>query len=821
LEVAVRVPPVTARTAGQFILTCGRAGKEVFREVKSVTVLDSNGGPKPSLAKGQVAAIDPAGLVAARLQSRGISFTAAGKFEDIPATARVVVIGPDALTARDATDPKWLSLAARGTRVLVLDQKHPLHYQAIPADLTPSQYVGRVAFMENPSHPIFAGLEQDDFFTWSKDHVVYRNVYEKGSYGARSLAHCDEKLGYSAIAECGTGEGLLLLCQLAAGSKLAFDPVAQRLFDNMLAYCQTYQPLRRATAAIFNETRPAGKLLATSGLIYDKLPETIAAVRDAKHQIVIVDASAQNLQALAANLDLVKSFTGRGGWLFLWGLTPEGLPAFNKIVGVEHLLRPFERERVTLPPVRDPLLSGLTMRDVVMSSGETIMFGDKFLAGDVFTHVVDYDDIAPFCEFPPPKHFYPTMQEPPHPDNFPRNMVNGFTAADSWMYIFSLYPDRSRVEFDLKLPREETTLQMDFVPNAFYNIINKIELTYDGDEANKVAIKVKPEGTLQSLDLPRRKAKVLHVKFADWEKRSKGENVIGVDNMWIKVQRSPEFYQKVQPLLNIGALVKYAQGPGGVLLCQLNILKSESVPENSDKKKYIVTTLLRNLGAPFAGAKLLVAGQGLKYSPIALDDRCNQYLTGDKAWFGGNRDLRLLPVGLRKFAGVEYLVRDFKTSPLHSCVMLAGPGVPGTLPNEVKDLPVAKKADALFFLHAFNRLREWQAPHQGDKTPPVLFKYVVRYADGKTADVPVRYADGVDHWVTSKEPAGLKNATVAWAAPLGDGKSDEQAVVYQMQWNNPRPEAEIKSVDLCYDPTTGGQYGVPALLAISAAVRVE
>ncbi|MCY2991370.1 MAG: hypothetical protein NTY19_26375 [Planctomycetota bacterium] len=818
VEIIVQVPAVPRRTAGEFSLTCRRAGQEVFREVKPVAVIDPNAGPKPSLAREELAVLDPAGVVQARLQARGIGFTAVAGCEQVTPRTRVLVIGPDALSPRDATDPKWLSLAARGVRVLVLDQQYPLQYQALPADLVPTAYVGRIAFAENLQHPVFAGLDQADFFTWSKDHIVYRHVYQKASHGAKSLAHCDEKLACSAIAECGVNDGLLLLCQLVAGTKLGFDPVAQRLFDNLLAYCQAYQPASKPTAVVFDENTPIGKLLAGSGLIYDKSPDVLSAVRDGQHQVVVVDANPTNLQALVGNADAVKAFTGRGGWLFLWGLTPDGLASFNKLVGVEHLLRPFERERVTLPPVRDPLLSGLTMRDVVMSSGETIMFGDKFLANDVFTHVVDFDDIAPFGEFPSFKHFY-TDRDQPNPDNHPRNMVNGFTAEDSWKYIFSMYPSRGRTEFDLKLPREETTLQLDFIPNTLYNIINKIELTYDGDEAHKVTLNLKPEGGLQSVELPHRQVRVLHIKFAGWNERST-QDVIGVDNLWIKVQRKPDFYRQVQPLLNLGALVKYPQGAGGLVLCQLNILKSESVPENADKKKHIVATLLRNLGAPFAGAKLLVAGEGLKYTPLALEEKCNQFLTSDRGWLDGGRDLQLLPVGRNKFAGVEYLIRDFKTSPLASCVMLGGPGVKGNLPNEAKDLPVAQKADALFFLHAFRRLRDWQPPGQGDKTPPALFQYVVRYADGQTVEVPVRYADGADHWIV-KDPQGLKHATVAWAAPFPNDKSGEQAVVYQLQWNNPRPDVEIKSVDLRYDPATGGQYGIPALLAITAATRIR
>ena len=116
----------------------------------------------------------------------------------------------------------------------MLEQEHPLHFQALPADLAPTDYVGRVAFMENPEHPAFAGLAQADFFTWSGDHVVYRNVYKKATRGAVSLAHCDEQLGYSAIAECPVNEGLMVLCQMVVGEKLATDPVAQRLFDNLL-----------------------------------------------------------------------------------------------------------------------------------------------------------------------------------------------------------------------------------------------------------------------------------------------------------------------------------------------------------------------------------------------------------------------------------------------------------------------------------------------------------------------------------------------------------------------------------------------------------
>ena len=284
----------------------------------------------------------------------------------------------------------------------MLEQEHPLHFQALPSDLSPTDYAGRVAFMENAEHPAFAGLAQADFFTWSGDHVVYRNVYKKATRGAVSLAHCDEQLGYSAIAECPVNEGLMVLCQMVVGEKLATDPVAQRLFDNLLSYCDRYVHVQKRTAVVMDPKSPAAKLLADAGLRFDVAGDILSVMADGTHQILVFDATPANLKVLAAAPDRVKAFTAKGGWLIAWGLTPDGLADFNRLVGVEHLIRPFELERVNLPAARDPLLSGITVRDVTMESGEQMFpwAGDKYLVDDEFTYVVDFDDIAPFCEFP-------------------------------------------------------------------------------------------------------------------------------------------------------------------------------------------------------------------------------------------------------------------------------------------------------------------------------------------------------------------------------------------------------------------------------------
>ncbi len=639
-DIAVKVPQVSRRTAGEFILTCTRAGKEVFREVKPVSVLDPNAGPKPSLAKADLVVFDPLGSVKARLQARGIAFTEVALVAEIPAKAKVVVIGKDALSAREATDPQWTALAGNGAKVLVLDQAHPLHYQATPSDLAPTDFVGRVAFEQNTEHPIFSGLEQSDFFTWSKDHVVYRNVYTKPTHGATSLAHCDKELNYSAIAECPVNDGLLLLCQMVVGEKLAFDPVAQRLFDNMLAYCASYVPIRRETAVVMAEGSPALKLLRESGLKFDTAADVLSTVSGGKHQVVIFDAKPAALESLAGNLAKVRAFADKGGWLMAWGLTPDGLASFNKLVGVQHVLRPFDLEYVTLPALRDPLLSGLSVRDVALESTEQI-FGwaaDKYMVDDEFTWIVDFDDIAPFCEFPNAKagdHAAARKAQA----NWPRNIVNGF--SHNW--ILSYYCDTASPKVSLKLPRAERINHFAIILNCDYSAARKVNLYFD-DDPKPVAVTTKPDRSRQEFDFAPREASRLVIELADFHKPGK---ISGIDNIMLGVERTAEWRQKVKPLANIGGLAKYPMGPGGILLNQVLVKPAEANPVNASKKGNIVTALLHNLHATFAGSKVLTTAN-LKYQPLPLGEHCNQYLTKDRGWFDGPRDLARLPVGAQR-----------------------------------------------------------------------------------------------------------------------------------------------------------------------------
>ena len=89
---------------------------------------------------------------------------------------------------------------------------------------------------------------------------------------------------------------------------------------------------------------------------------------------------------------------------------------------------------------------------------------------------------------------------------------------------------------------------------------------------------------------------------------------------------------------------------------------------------------------------------------------------------------------------------------------------------------------------------------------------MVHYADGQSTEVPVLAEVDIDHFV-QREPVALPGAQLAWTARFEN--SDDYAVAYGKQWNNPRPDVVIQSVDLVYGKDK--DRGVPVLISLTAA----
>lgn len=744
---------------------------------------------------GGLAVLDSHAAVGKFLETQHIAFTAITNLTILPADARILLVGPDVLSAEEATSSRLAAWASAGRRVIVLEQSSPLKYQGLPCEMNAEQNEGRTAFIEDAGHPALRGLQDKDFFTWGADEVVYRNAYEKPARGAKSLVQCHRRLKNSALVEVSVGDGLLLLSQLEIGAKLATNAVAQTLLRNLLDYAAGYQLEFRPVVAAVNSDPLLAKTLDAIGLDHTQAADALAALATPGARIAVVHASPANLKQLADNSAETQAFLDAGGFIVLNGLTPDGLADYNRLVGFDHMIRPFGRERVALANPRHPLTAGLTTGDVVFRSGERI-FGwtsDEFVADDVFSYLVDYCDVAPFARFE---------------DDFKKLMVNGMVNADAWKYIVNLPVEQC--VFKLVWPKPQTFESLTWVGNKNYYLARQAEFRFDGGQ--KAVFDFAPNDDPQDFDIrPPRTAKEIVFQITKWDEKPDTRAISGLDNLYLYAQRPPEFLATVKPLLNIGGLMFYQRGTGGIVLVNLNFKPTEAVPENAVKKRHILATVLRNLKASFSGACTIIAGANLRYTPVDISKACTQF-RNEKGWFGDPKfTFAAMPSGRQTFAGVPFDIFEFATSPVPDAIMLGGDGVPNNPPKAVNGIPVGRQADALFFLLA---ARIDQRLNDDDRRKHRRFemaRFVVNYADGQTAEIPIYSEEDVDNY-RQKEPRPLPGAQIAWTRPYA--ATGETAVAYLKQWTNPRPGVEIKSLDFAYgkDPR-----GVPALLALTAA----
>ena len=81
---------------------------------------------------------DPHGSAAAFLKAMGLTFTPLTSLKTLPDAARVLVVGKDALDITESTSSRLAAYASEGRTVIVLEQKNPLKYTGLPAEMEPA-----------------------------------------------------------------------------------------------------------------------------------------------------------------------------------------------------------------------------------------------------------------------------------------------------------------------------------------------------------------------------------------------------------------------------------------------------------------------------------------------------------------------------------------------------------------------------------------------------------------------------------------------------------------------------------------------------------
>ena len=809
---------------------------------------------------GRVLLLDSSGRVADFLDAAGRDYQEVDDLSETDGRSGLLIVGPNALSPEDAFGRSLLRFADRGGRVVVLEQENPVAGANLPAPLSTTTHYGGYAHPQALGTPVFRDLGADDLIDWAGSHPTYVKPYEKPSKGGRSLAECGAMLERSPLVEMPTGRGVIVLCQMRVGSKLGVDPAADILLRNLAEHYASYRPPKGIAGLYAPNNRLLREGLRETGVQAEQVGSVRGALNPEEFKVAVIHASRSNLKVLNGMTSRVKRFQQAGGWIMLAGLTPAGIDEYNRLLGTDHLIRPFRMERVTLERPGYPLAATMGNRDVTMYSPENLQHTKNWISRNVYSYCVDaHRNAAPFTR-PPGAPEDILQYESTRDDHDPYNYVNDLLNSDHWRYIRQIWIDKGQESKSLtfRFRKPETISKVRIWNNANYSTIKDLSIIFDGEEPGTVRTALADSGDLTEvmLDRPRRVEESITLRIESWRphRPRDGGYLVGIDNV--------EFIRAGQPedracLDNVGGLVAYPRGRGGFFLNQIKFMQDEPRPVNADKKLNITGTLLRNMGIGSGTSAVAVPGVNVRYEPISLLDHCNQFLAGSEkrsGWFGEDgHDMRLLTTGERRLQDdVLYDLVDHATAPVPNCIMLGVWKSPEGLSRRVTGIDVGKKSDLLFFLHTAD-VHHPVSPAQRErigasKRPyelPEVLRYVVHYADGEKVEIPVILEKHIDHWLR-QNPRPLPQAQVAATVEVPGledrdqdvlqdlvyrmnthrvanlpelNAEDLRGVLYGMQVKNPRPDVKIESIDLV--PGEDDRTAVPAVLGITLGDVVE
>ncbi len=614
-RISARLPTVTKRSRGQLILHLTAEGKPVFSDTKAFSIMPQP--PAPSIKPG-LAVFDPSNSVIPWLQTKKVGFVRLENLNDIKETVTILLLGKNAITKaiRKQAANTVTAMSRTGRTVIILDQAMPLAGRELPVpaikvfkkkskhasweEFKAAQGGGSaIVHPISGSHPVLRGLEAGDFFTWDRQGSnIYRFPHTTPESGVIPILESGPQLGQCPLFEILVGDGSCLVSQMLITNHLGKHPAADRLLYNILNWANARSSSKPIKTMVFSgKDRRFKTYLDGLGLKYDSAP-TVNEIFSQKAGLAVIRGRADAVRWLADNQQAVRDACAGGRWIMLCNLEQSGLSDFNRLVGFRHRMRRGMTEKVILMQHDDPLLMGISDRDMLQYSNRMIASWMHLyrVSSRVFFNVVDGADIASFgkCRY--------------------RKIANGLTNDDFWHYI--QYIKGKGETIDIIFDRAETLTRFSIWSNPSYYFIRNMDLVFDGNQAQAIHLTLKAEKGRQTFVLqpPRKAAKVSLVIKTHWPRPDSKQDLMGIDNIELIRELPKGANTTIVPLTKPGGLMAYKIGKGGIVLNQVDYLETvgsarirdrrkrramAQIAANVKKKRNIYYSLLRNLGARF------------------------------------------------------------------------------------------------------------------------------------------------------------------------------------------------------------------------------
>ncbi|MEK6795853.1 MAG: LamG-like jellyroll fold domain-containing protein [Spirochaetota bacterium] len=188
--------------------------------------------------------------------------------------------------------------------------------------------------------------------------------------------------------------------------------------------------------------------------------------------------------------------------------------------------------------------------------------------------------------------------------------------------------------------------------------------------------------------------------------------------------------------------------------------------------------------APTEGSSSKIFAIDIKpFCTMGFADEKNGDGVGGWSDEGPLNDMRDFPVGRQLFHNVPFTIIDPKENGGKSVITLKSRNITPNQPQSVSGIPVGQKVRNLYFLHA----AAWG-------TMGVIGSYVVKYADGTSAPIPLTIPDTIHNWWNGYDAKERAKPVPIRVSNTATGKPAWR-YVRVLEWENKKTDVQIASID--------------------------
>jgi hypothetical protein len=361
----VTLPSVRDRRSLVFESVLISNGKVVHTQKKTLSVEPKNA--IETAEKIRLVYYDPAGKWSG-------SVTSLNNLKEYDPASTILVLAPDALSPRIKSSKKLPIISAsnfdtnsftefikRGGKAIVLEQST---LAPLGIDLSLVDHSSTMTFPLRKSHPILAGLREEDIKFWQSDNYVSKKeILRPSAYGAQAVtvSGSQDYLNQAPIVDMPYGRGRVLLIQALVGKKMNEEPAARQILQNAVNYLGSITPAPVNPTIVISDKDAFISRLEEIGLAYTRVNAPLSADSLKVAGWLILHGGGDNVQLSAQN---IAEFIQKGGNLYWHKPEIKTFNSLQNILGAAHMnIEPLMATSL-LCDREEPLMTGVSREDL-------------------------------------------------------------------------------------------------------------------------------------------------------------------------------------------------------------------------------------------------------------------------------------------------------------------------------------------------------------------------------------------------------------------------------------------------------------------------